>query len=115
VAAFDRLDRLSPRELEVFKLLRDGPSNREIATALNISERTAKAHVASILEKLSVNSRLQVCMVSLMQHVNSNCRRADTVPKVNGLPPRSRGEIFISGDRTGVSRSLSMEARCTTS
>src|SRR5882724_5314903 len=64
--ALDRVNRLSPRELDVFLLLRDGPSNRELSAALTISERTAKAHVASILDKLAVSSRLQACLLALL-------------------------------------------------
>jgi len=48
---------ISPREMEVLHLLAQGASNRAIATALVITERTAKAHVSSILGKLGVNKR----------------------------------------------------------
>jgi predicted ATPase/DNA-binding CsgD family transcriptional regulator len=49
--------RLSPRELEVLKLLVDGRSNAEIAELLFMSRRTAEHHVAKILAKLGVDSR----------------------------------------------------------
>jgi DNA-binding NarL/FixJ family response regulator len=48
---------LSPRELDVLRLLVDGRSNQEIATALFISPRTVESHVANILGKLSLDSR----------------------------------------------------------
>lgn len=48
---------LSPREREVLHLLVKGLTNPEVATALGISLSTAKAHVASILEKLGVAAR----------------------------------------------------------
>lgn len=48
---------LSPRELEVLQLLVEGRTDREIAAALYISPRTAQGHVASIFNKLGVNSR----------------------------------------------------------
>jgi non-specific serine/threonine protein kinase len=48
---------LSPRELEVLRLLVEGRSNQEIAGALFISSHTVAAHVASILNKLGVDSR----------------------------------------------------------
>jgi non-specific serine/threonine protein kinase len=48
---------LTPRELEVLSLIRDGLSNREIGEALFVSERTAQTHVQHILDKLDVNTR----------------------------------------------------------
>lgn len=55
---------LSQRELEVFRALGDGASNRLIARKLAIKERTVKAHVAQILAKLRVESRLQAGIVA---------------------------------------------------
>jgi ATP/maltotriose-dependent transcriptional regulator MalT len=48
---------LSPRELEVLRLVAAGKSNREIATALVISEHTVARHVQNIFGKLRVSSR----------------------------------------------------------
>ncbi|HJQ49376.1 MAG TPA: LuxR C-terminal-related transcriptional regulator [Gaiellaceae bacterium] len=48
---------LSPRELEVLRLLAAGKSNREVAAALVISEHTAARHVQNIFTKLRVSSR----------------------------------------------------------
>jgi DNA-binding CsgD family transcriptional regulator len=48
---------LSPRELDVLRLLVDGRSNQEIAAALFISPHTAAHHVTSILNKLGLESR----------------------------------------------------------
>jgi non-specific serine/threonine protein kinase len=50
-------DALTPREREVLRLLVEGRSNGEVADALFISVRTARAHVASILAKLGVSTR----------------------------------------------------------
>jgi DNA-binding CsgD family transcriptional regulator len=49
---------LSPREVEVLRLVVNGQSDREIGDALFVSRRTAASHVASILEKLGVTSRV---------------------------------------------------------
>jgi DNA-binding NarL/FixJ family response regulator len=51
---------LSPRELEVARLVADGASNGETAARLFISERTVETHVASIFNKLGLESRVQV-------------------------------------------------------
>jgi len=50
---------LSPREREVLDLLAEGCSNRQIAARLFIAETTVKGHVAALLVKLGVDSRLQ--------------------------------------------------------
>ena len=51
---------MTPREREVARLIARGMSNRSIASALVISERTAANHVEHILSKLSFHSRAQV-------------------------------------------------------
>ena len=48
---------LTPRELEVLRLVAAGHSNREIAAHLSISERTVERHVLHVLTKLDVGSR----------------------------------------------------------
>ncbi|MFI9402170.1 response regulator transcription factor [Nocardia sp. NPDC052316] len=55
---------LSSREIQVFRLLGSGRSNRAIAGQLQITERTVKAHVARIMAKVGVESRLQAGLVS---------------------------------------------------
>jgi non-specific serine/threonine protein kinase len=51
---------LSPREMEVASLVADGATNAQVAGSLFISERTVESHLASIFNKLGVDSRLQV-------------------------------------------------------
>ncbi len=53
---------LSPRELEVLKLIARGLDNNQIAAELCISPRTAKNHVSSILSKLGVTNRIQAAV-----------------------------------------------------
>ena len=48
---------LSPREIEVLRLIVTGSTNAEIATQLALSERTIHRHVSNILTKLDVRSR----------------------------------------------------------
>jgi predicted ATPase/DNA-binding CsgD family transcriptional regulator len=54
------LGELTPREREVVVLIAQGKSNRAIAEALVISEKTAERHVANILSKLGFHSRTQI-------------------------------------------------------
>jgi ATP/maltotriose-dependent transcriptional regulator MalT len=58
---------LTPRELQVLRLLVEGQSDKEIGEALFISHRTVMAHVAHILAKLDVPTRAAAAQVSLRQ------------------------------------------------
>lgn len=58
------LQQLTPRELEVLGLIGEGYSNREIAQALFISERTVKNHVSSILSRLHLRDRTQAALLA---------------------------------------------------
>jgi DNA-binding NarL/FixJ family response regulator len=53
---------LTSRELEVLALVGEGRANKEIATELEISERTARTHVSNILRKLGLGSRTQAAL-----------------------------------------------------
>ena len=55
---------LTPRELSALRLLANGQSNKEIATSLDISERTVKSHLAHLFEKLGVTSRTEAVRVA---------------------------------------------------
>jgi DNA-binding NarL/FixJ family response regulator len=56
---------LTPRELQVLRLLADGLGNKELAGQLGISDHTAKFHVAQILAKLGVASRAEAVAVGI--------------------------------------------------
>jgi NarL family two-component system response regulator LiaR len=53
---------LTPRETDVLRLVAEGKANKEIASALGITEQTAKSHVHSILGKLGMLSRTQAAV-----------------------------------------------------
>jgi two-component system NarL family response regulator len=55
---------LTPRELAALRLMANGQSNKEIAAALEISERTVKSHLAHLFEKLQVTSRTEAVRVA---------------------------------------------------
>lgn len=56
---------LTPRELEVLRMMADGEPNKTIAWKLGISEHTAKFHVASILSKLNAASRAEAVAIGM--------------------------------------------------
>ncbi len=58
---------LSPREVEVLRLVAEGSSNKEIAWKLSISEHTVKFHLNSILSKMRAGSRTEAVMLGLRQ------------------------------------------------
>lgn len=62
VRAPDSPEDLTEREVDVLRLLAQGQSNREIALALTIGEKTVKTHVSNILSKLGVASRTQAAL-----------------------------------------------------
>jgi DNA-binding NarL/FixJ family response regulator len=55
---------LTPRELAALRLMADGRSNKEIANALGISERTVKTQLGHLFEKLGVTSRTEAVKVA---------------------------------------------------
>jgi NarL family two-component system response regulator LiaR len=65
VRAPESPEALTERETEVLRLLAQGQSNKEVARALSIGEKTVKTHVSSILGKLNVSSRTQAALYAV--------------------------------------------------
>ena len=60
---------LTPRELQILRLLAEGASTRDIADSLYISVATARNHVQNILRKLDVHSKLEAVSRALRTHL----------------------------------------------
>ena len=61
---------LSTREMEVLELVSQGKSNREIADALTISERTVSNHVSGLLGKLALTNRIELATYAVKNHIS---------------------------------------------
>ncbi len=63
----DGWEQLTPRETEIIQLIAQGASNREIAQALFIAEKTVKNRITNILSQLDLRDRTQLAIVALQQ------------------------------------------------
>jgi DNA-binding NarL/FixJ family response regulator len=63
------LSQLSPRELDVLKLVARGLSNKEIGTELRVVEGTVKVHLTNILAKLGVSDRTQAILAAVKRGI----------------------------------------------
>ncbi|MEI8307815.1 MAG: response regulator transcription factor [Chloroflexales bacterium] len=63
------VDHLTPREMDVLRLVAKGMSNKEIADTLIISEKTSKTHLSNILSKLHLADRTQVAIYALRKRL----------------------------------------------
>ncbi|MGA8596213.1 MAG: response regulator transcription factor [Bryobacteraceae bacterium] len=62
-------DVLTPREIDVLRLIAKGNANKEIARGLSLAEETVKVHVKNILAKLGVNDRTHAVTVGLKRGI----------------------------------------------
>ena len=58
-------EELTPRELEVLQLIRDGHKNKQVADLLSISENTVNFHIKNIVEKLGANDRTHAVTIAV--------------------------------------------------
>jgi len=63
------LSQLSPREIDVLRLIAKGFSNKEVGAALNVVEGTVKIHVTNILAKLGVSDRTQAILTAVKRGI----------------------------------------------
>jgi non-specific serine/threonine protein kinase len=80
---------LTSREREIAGLVAHGQTNRQIATTLVISERTADAHVQNILNKLGFNARAQIASWATERALNADHTNASG-PHVSPRSPTLR-------------------------
>lgn len=64
-----KLNELTRREVEVLKLIAEGLFNKEIASKLDISERTVKNHVSNIFKKIDVSDRTQAAVFAIKNNL----------------------------------------------
>jgi DNA-binding NarL/FixJ family response regulator len=73
--------RMTKREREVVELIAEGLSNKDIAHKLNLSIYTVKSHVHNILEKMALNTRVQIAIYAHQGEDYTN-----TIPGTDGVP-----------------------------
>jgi two-component system nitrate/nitrite response regulator NarL len=66
-----RVDYLTPREFQIARMVGNGAHNKEIAHQLNITERTVKAHLTAIFNKLQIPDRLRLGLFIVGHHLDS--------------------------------------------
>jgi len=69
---------LTQRETDILALLAEGRSNRDIARALFLSEKTVKAHLAAVFRKLGVSNRTQAAMAAVSMGIGPGHYPVDT-------------------------------------
>lgn len=86
-----REDPLSPREVEIVKLIAEGHSSKQIAEMLAISEKTVERHRANILEQLEMRDRVQLTRYAI-RGTSSRQSNSDA-PPVHELGDRACGRF----------------------
>jgi two-component system, NarL family, response regulator LiaR len=75
-----RLERLTPRELEILQLIADGVSSEKIAPSLGVSPHTLRTHLQNVLTKLKVHSKLDAVVLAIRHgKIRANLDTAEAV------------------------------------
>jgi DNA-binding NarL/FixJ family response regulator len=69
LAGYAGADQLTPREIEILRLIAGGNANKEIAARLSIVEETVKSHITNILSKLEANDRTHAVTIGLKRGI----------------------------------------------
>lgn len=85
--ALQRVEALTPREREVLELVASGNTNREISTALHISEATTKTHISNLLAKLASRDRVQLVITAFEAGVVPRRAASATAPRRTSHDP----------------------------
>ena len=83
---------LTPRQHQLVQLLGQGNTNKEISSALNISENTVKFHMAKLFFKLGIHNRRAIRSVIDPCHVGTNCDAATAASAISELPNYSKSQ-----------------------
>ena len=78
------LDRLTPRQLECLRLVRDGLSAKHVARELGISHRTVEFHLTAAIERLQAGNRLGAVM--MLSELEKSAEEKDTASGVAPAP-----------------------------
>ncbi len=77
----EQLKQLTPRQRDIVSLISKGASNKEIAHALHVSEKTVKAHLTGIFRKFKLSDRLQLALFVTQLGTSSTPVHGTKVPK----------------------------------
>jgi DNA-binding NarL/FixJ family response regulator len=69
LAGYVGADELTPREIEILRLIAGGNANKEIGARLAIAEETVKSHITNILSKLDANDRTHAVTIGLKRGI----------------------------------------------
>lgn len=82
-----RLERLTPRELDILQLIADGVSSDQIAPTLGVSPHTLRTHLQNVLTKLKVHSKLDAVVLAI--------RHGKIVANLEGESPEAIGAEIV--------------------
>lgn len=80
--------KVSRREQEVLDCILQGCANKEIASKLNVAERTVKFHVSSLLAKFGVTDRVALSREAALGRIPSSSSSGQLTPELFGFPVR---------------------------